>query len=341
MILRFSTLFRYAGKRTQAALRQTEKQLRRALEDEQAVMANLGKGIYTVDAGGLVTYLNPAAEHLFGWSTVELLGRNMHDVTHQKQPDGQPFPAGASTRLQVLQKDADLPFYEDMFVRKDGTLFPVVYSCSALKSEGNIVGLAVVFRDVTAQKLTESDLRQAQAVLKAQPAELEKTVLERTAELRQNVDELEAFCYSLSHDMRAPLRAIRSFTGITLEENAGQLSPEGADRLQRVINSSEHMTRLLEDVLAFSRISRQPIIRVPVELEPLLWEIIQDRPELQPPKADVRLETPLLPVLGQATSLTQCLSESPGQRRQVRCPRCQTARAYSQRTPRRQSAVVD
>ena len=86
----------------QAAL-ENSAELRRALEFNQAVMANMSEGLYTVDQQGLVTYINPAAERIFGWSSAELIGRKMHDMTHYKHSDGTPFPADECPGLQVLR----------------------------------------------------------------------------------------------------------------------------------------------------------------------------------------------------------------------------------------------
>jgi PAS domain S-box-containing protein len=295
-------------KRAETALQQREEQLRRALDYDEAVMTNMGEGLYTVDTQGLVTYVNPAAERLFGWSSAELLGRKMHDVVHYRHPDGRPFPAEGCAGLQVLQKGTVLTNYEDVFIRKDGTFFPVVYSSSPIKSAGNIIGLVVVFRDVTARRRAESALQQAQAALKVHAAELEHAVEERTAELRESVGELEAFSYSLSHDLRAPLRAIQSYTAIALQDSSQQISPKAKECLQKVIRSSERMDRLIQDVLAFSRATHQPIEKAPVDVELLVTAIVHEHPQFQPPQAQVRMESPLLPVLGHHALLTQCLS---------------------------------
>ena len=99
----------------------------------------------------VVTFMNPAAEELFGWTFDELRGRNIHDAVHYKHPDGSPFPVEECPicRCCVWQ---DLTAHEDVFIRKDGTFFDVVYSSSPLREDGNITGLVVVFRDVTARK---------------------------------------------------------------------------------------------------------------------------------------------------------------------------------------------
>src|SRR5262249_11285529 len=127
----------------------------RLLEFHEAVTANMGEGLYAVDTQGRVTYMNPAAEAIFGWTSAELVGRKMHDMTHYKHPDGRPFPAEECAGLRVLQDGTPLREYDDVFIRKDGSFFPVVYSSAPLVTEGRTVGLVVVFRDVTERKSAE------------------------------------------------------------------------------------------------------------------------------------------------------------------------------------------
>ena len=142
-------------KRTDATLRESEERFRLA-------MHNVASGVYTLDLNGLVTYVNPAAEAMFGWTNAELLGRKMHDVTHYKHPDGTPFPASDCPGLQVLQKGVELREHEDMFIRKDGSFFPVVYSASPLKTEGKTVGIVVGFRDDTLRREAERAVRESE-----------------------------------------------------------------------------------------------------------------------------------------------------------------------------------
>src|SRR5581483_5413725 len=115
-------------KQLSEALQESEARFRRLFERSQAVMNTVAEGLYTVDANGRVTYVNPAAESLFGWTSAELMGRKMHDVTHYLHPDGTPFPAEECAGLQVLETGVLLQDYEDVFIRKDGRFFPVVYS---------------------------------------------------------------------------------------------------------------------------------------------------------------------------------------------------------------------
>src|SRR4030095_15252778 len=91
--------------------KQAEQALRRAVEFDEAVMKSMGEGLYTVDDQGLVTMMNPAAEKLFGWTTEELRGKKMHDVTHYAHPDGSLFPATDCAGLKVLRQGTVLTNY--------------------------------------------------------------------------------------------------------------------------------------------------------------------------------------------------------------------------------------
>jgi diguanylate cyclase (GGDEF)-like protein/PAS domain S-box-containing protein len=136
--------------------------LRRSEEFNRAAMANMGEGLFTLDYQLRVTYVNPAAERLFGWSSAELLARTIHDIVHYQHPDGTAFPDKDCPVLEVLQSGAVLIEHEDTFIRKDGAFFPVVYSSSPIRSGGEITGLVVVFRDITVKKRAEVALRESE-----------------------------------------------------------------------------------------------------------------------------------------------------------------------------------
>jgi PAS domain S-box-containing protein len=138
--------------------KQAEEALRQRMDFDEAVMRNMAEGLYTVDASGLVTSINPAAEKLFGWTFEELKGRKMHDVTHYKRRDGSAFPADECAGLSVLRDGRSLVDHEDVFIRRDGTFFDVLYSSSPLREHDQIVGLVVVFTDITERKRAETRL---------------------------------------------------------------------------------------------------------------------------------------------------------------------------------------
>ena len=198
-----------------------------------------------------------------------------------------------------------------------------------LMYEGRLLGKFMVYYDAP-HHFTAEELRIAQAIagpvgyaverkksafalaeakrqLEEHTKNLERAVAERTAKLRESIEELESFSYSLSHDMRAPLRAITSFSEILETRFAEKLGREGKDLLDRVISSAVRLDRLIRDVLAYSRVTLAPIEREPLEPEKLIRQIIQEHPSFQEPNAEIRVRTPLLAISGHEASLTQCI----------------------------------
>jgi PAS domain S-box-containing protein len=241
-------------------LEESGKVIRGIMEFDEAVMASMGEGLYTVDNRGLVTTMNPAAEKLFGWKKEELMGRKMHDVTHYKHRDGSPFPASECAGLQVLTHGVVLNNYEDTFIRKDGTFFDVMYSSSPIVRGGKKEGLIVVFRDITEQKESERKLAESQEQLRLLTVSLEEKVKRRTAEIERNNaalekmnKELESFAYISSHDLQEPLRKIQTFVTRIIEREIQNLSPHGKDMFNRMQLSAKRMQTLIGDLLAYSR----------------------------------------------------------------------------------------
>lgn len=150
-------------------------------------------------------------------------------------------------------------------------------------------------------------LAEAKQQLEEHTKNLERAVAERTAKLRESIEELEAFSYSLSHDMRAPLRAITSFSEILESRFAGQLGREGKDLLDRVISGAARLDRLIRDVLAYSQITLAPIERTRLDADRLIHQIVQEHPAFQEPNAKIEIASPLLTFIGHEASLTQCI----------------------------------
>ncbi|MEY2408881.1 MAG: two-component system, chemotaxis family, CheB/CheR fusion protein [Verrucomicrobiota bacterium] len=285
-----------------------EQKLNRALEFDQAVMTHMGEGLYTVDKEGKVTYMNPAAETLFGWSSGELHGRKMHDATHYKHPDGTAFPAEECAGFKVLQNGASVTDQEDVFIRKDGTFFDVVYSSSPLREGNEIVGLVVVFRDVTQRKQADASLQLAQKQLADRAGQLERLVAERTMELTESNKQLEAFVYSIAHDLRAPLRSMEGFSAVLVEEAGKSLSPTAQAHAQRINRSARFMDALLQDLLSFSRISQQHIELAAVHSEAVLRGVLlRLEKEIQDAGALIETAGPWPAVLAHEPTLGQVL----------------------------------
>jgi signal transduction histidine kinase len=139
-------------------------------------------------------------------------------------------------------------------------------------------------------------------------AELEFRVQERTARLQETISELEAFSYSVSHDLRAPLRAMEGYSQFLLEDFSEKLGESGRDYAKRIASAASRLDQLVQDILTYSRVSRGHFQPRLIDLEELIDNVIQTYPPLHASNARIQIKRPLHKVLGHESSLTQCLS---------------------------------
>ena len=162
--------------------------------------------------------------------------------------------------------------------------------------------------DVDEVKRAQDALREAQAELRTHADHLEEQVERRTAELRETIQELEAFSYSISHDMRAPLRAMQGYSDALLEEYTEKLGVTGVDYLTRIRRSASRMDLLIQDVLAYSRVAKGEIDLKAVSVESVIRDVMQNYPDLQSGRVSISVITPIPAVLGHEAYLTQIVS---------------------------------
>jgi hypothetical protein len=128
-------------------------------DDEQRLThllaSHAAEALYLLDAQGRVTFANPAAERMFGWSRAEMLGRKLHELIHYERPDGTPFPMEACPLGNVLSTGQATLDHEDHFIHRDGSFIPVHCSNAPIISQGAVVGAVLVVRDITARKSAE------------------------------------------------------------------------------------------------------------------------------------------------------------------------------------------
>jgi hypothetical protein len=121
----------------------------------QLLASHAVEAFYMMDAQGIVTYANPAAERMFGWSRQEMLGKVLHDLIHHHHPDGAPFPMSTCRLGSVMIDGQVLQNHEDQFIHRDGSFIPVSCSNAPIRAEGRIVGAALVVHDISARKRAE------------------------------------------------------------------------------------------------------------------------------------------------------------------------------------------
>ena len=188
--------------------------------------------LVTISPEGKITDVNAATALVTGIEREKLIGSDFSDYFTE--------PDQARQGYRRVFADGFVSDFPLTVRRVDGTLTNVLYNASVYKdAAGNVLGVFAAARDVTAQKQAEEALRVANE-------DLEKHVRERTAEL-------EAFTYSVSHDLRAPLRALNGFVSVLLEDYSDRLDAEGRDSLEEIRSNALRMGRLVDDLLALSR----------------------------------------------------------------------------------------
>ncbi|HRE79729.1 MAG TPA: ATP-binding protein, partial [Opitutaceae bacterium] len=167
----------------------------------------------------------------------------------------------------------------------------------------------------------------SERALAAARDDLEARVLERTAKLNETINELETYSYSISHDLRAPLRAMQSYASILFSETAAKLGENEQEYLRRIITAADRMDRLIRDILLYSRVSRDAVPVQQIDLAAFIEGLVQSYGGLQANAADIAVIPPLGIATANSALLTQCLSNllgnaikfvAPGIRPQIR-----------------------
>ncbi len=255
------------------------------------------------DLSGIITNWNEAAQRIFGYSAEEILGKSILTLIPPELQDEE------RTILSRLRKGERIEHFDTIRLRKDGKPIQVSLTVSPIKdAEGRIIGASKIARDVTERKQIDRALADAQKQLQAHATDLERRVEERTLMLQKTIGELEAFSYSLSHDLRAPLRAIQSFLQIFIEDHGMKVEAEGLAMLQKVIGTAQRMDTMVLDLLTFTRLSHEAMVIEPVNVEEVLQEIIHNRVELQPSRTEIEIQSPLPKVMRNEASLIQCMT---------------------------------
>jgi PAS domain S-box-containing protein len=271
-------------RRAERAVRETEERFRLLVEGASDY------AIILLHLDGRIASWNEGAKRILGFSEEEAIGMPVAQLFSMEDQE-----AGAPAKELARARESGSALDERWYVRKDGTRFWASGHTSVLRNEdGQIRGYAKIMRDLTGRKMTEE--------------ELERRVQERTMELNEAVQELEAFSYSVSHDLRSPLRSIRGFTELALEEAGPRLKPEERGYLSRVQRAVTRLDQLISDLLAYTRVSKTRVELVAVDLDTLVSDIQREHPEFQAPRARIRVAGPLLPVTGNVAYLTQCLT---------------------------------
>ncbi|MBT1076962.1 sensor histidine kinase [Geobacter grbiciae] len=255
------------------SLREKQESLRRAVtraEDERekadAIIAALGDGLSIQDRNFRILYQNEKHQKITGGNHV---GKFCYEAYRHNNHVCDDCP------VAQCFADGKVHTRENRNVSGGNAVFVEVSASPLRDATGGIVAGIELVRDITERKRTEEQVR----ILNAQ---LEQRVRERTEELQQSLKEMETFCYTVSHDLRTPLRGIHGFSSILQQDYADCLDQEGKEYLQRIGGAANRMGELIDDLLELSRVNRDELRRVPVDLTTLAGEIADDLTRSQP-----------------------------------------------------------
>jgi PAS domain S-box-containing protein len=271
-------------------VRQQTKELRARFEREaeledqyHELFENAQELIFTLEPGGRFLSLNKATERTLGVVRYDALGKNFTDYVLPEQRD---------TFLDFLSASArhdPAGLGEFVVIGRSGQQLSLELSCHRMNRPKAAVELQVIARDITERKRAEAEIHGLTHFL-------ENRVAERTAQLETANKELEAFSYSVSHDLRAPLRAIDGFARILLEENLKSADGDTRYLLEGINKNAARMGRLIDDLLQFSRLTRSALNAGKVNLEELFNAVFREQKALHPDR-QIEFTVAKLPVV--------------------------------------------
>jgi PAS domain S-box-containing protein len=250
-------------KRATIALAESEERYRELVENAHDI-------VYVHDLTGRFLAINRAAERTLGYTRKQALTLNIADVLVPED-----FERAAEYMAAVARGEDPPPAFEADVLAKDGQRLTLEINAKPVSRGNRIVGVQGVARDVTERKRAAAEIR-------ALNDALEQRVRDRTAELEAANAELEAFGYSVSHDLRGPLRVIEGFSRMLIDDYGPSLDEAGRQYIDRVQASSQRMAQLIQDLLNLSRITRNAIQRRRVELADVAREVAAELRQSQP-----------------------------------------------------------
>lgn len=211
-------------------------ELQKLQQRYESMLNSAGEGIYGLDLQGRINFVNPATAAITGWKPEEMIGRW----------EGEVFRHDTTSLARVTDSRDRSRSDCELFYRRDGSTFPVEYTCAPITECNREIGTVVVFKDITERKRAED------------------TLSRKAAELARSNAELEQFAYVASHDLQEPLRKIQAF-GDRLKTKVDAVGlQDGRDYLDRMQGAAARMSTLISDLLTFSRVisASQPFVSV-------------------------------------------------------------------------------
>lgn len=236
-------------------------------EDLSALMLEFKDyAIIRIDSSGFIRSWNLGAEHIYGYTFSEILGHHFSRFYGNDYSGNE----AAVNRSLTTALDAGRCEEDGWRYKKNGKAFFANNIITTLyNADCSLKGYAMVTRDITREKILEAEN-------KLLHEQLEEKVKQRTRELELVNKELEAFSYSISHDLRAPLRAISGYSTMLLEEYRQKLDGEGNRIMDAILSNTKKMTQLIDDLLSFSKVARLETVCQSVDMNQLVQSCLDD-----------------------------------------------------------------
>ena len=270
----------------------------------ETILSTTDDFAYILDPQGRFLYVNTPLLKVWAKTLDQVVGKTCHELGYPLWHADMHMREIEEIVRSKVQVRGEVPFTGASGI---SGVYDYIFK-PVLDSTGNVEVIVGTTRDVTDRKRAEETLQAAQLELQKRADNLEAKVTERTASLKETIGVLEAFSYSIVHDMRAPLRSMQGYASILLTEHQAELGTDARLYLGRIGASALRMDQLIQDVLTFSRVSREELKLQPVDAGALLHDILETYPNLNASKHYIRVEGRLPVVIGNEAALTQCFS---------------------------------
>lgn len=260
--------------RAEEALRLAKEAAEQGLHKERILLAAIVESsddaIIGKSLDGMIASWNRGAEKTFGYAAQEIVGRPATVLIPAERHDEEAWI------LASIRRGESILHFETERLCKDGRRIDVSLTVSPIRdTDGRIIGASKITRDIT-------DKKRADARIQDLNASLEQKVIERTAELRGANEELDSFAYAVSHDLRAPLRAIEGFSKILEEDVGDRLGGEAKTALVHIVEASRNMADLIDGLLALSRVTRGELRRESIDVSAMASRICEELGRTEP-----------------------------------------------------------
>jgi PAS domain S-box-containing protein len=227
------------------------------------------EGIWTIDTENRTTYVNRYIAEMLGYTVVEMMGRHLFDFMDDEGRE-------ICTRNIERRRQGLTELHDFKLLHKNGQpVWTMMSTSPILDKTGAYIGALATVADITRRRTAEEQVRQLNK-------DLEQRIAERTAELERSNQDLEAFAYSVAHELRNPLRGISTFSEALTEDYAARLDEAGVDYLRRIRASTQRMAELIDGILALSRATRVALAQQECDLSEMAHNTLEHLRQLDP-----------------------------------------------------------